>query len=139
MQAGFWILHDRIIDNRCNRIRDHSLLLSLPLAMASPNFTPRTAIVTGAAQGIGHAIALRLADDGLDIVLNDIQGKSDALSGVAHEISKRGRKALAVIADCTQETEVQRLVDEAVKEFGRLDVMIANTGFGGKGGINTGE
>jgi len=103
--------------------------------MASPNFTPQTAIVTGSAQGIGRAIALRLANDGIDVVLNDIQSKSDALSEVADEIRKKGRRALVVIADCTQESEVQHLVDETVKEFSRLDIMIANAGIGRGGSL----
>jgi len=98
--------------------------------MASPKFAPQTAIVTGSAQGIGRAIALRLADDGLDVVLNDIQNKSEALAETANEIRKKGRKVLVVITDCSQESEVQHLVDETVKEFGRLDVMIANAGIG---------
>ncbi len=91
--------------------------------MTSFSFIPQTAIVTGSAQGIGRAIALRLADDGLDVVLNDIQSKAEALGEVADEIRKKGRKVLVVTADCTQESDVQHLVDETVKEFGRLDVV----------------
>ncbi|KLO10068.1 NAD-binding protein [Schizopora paradoxa] len=103
--------------------------------MTSIKFAPQTAIVTGAARGIGRSIALRLADDGLDVTVNDIENKLEALNAVADEIRSKGRKALVVIADCTQESEVQHIVDETVKELGRLDVMVANAGIGGAGSI----
>ncbi|KAI1784047.1 short chain oxidoreductase [Ganoderma leucocontextum] len=88
----------------------------------------RVAIVTGAAQGIGEAIALRLADDGIDVVLNDLPSKSDALDGVVKAIKAKGRRAAAVPGDATVEADVVALVDKAVEEFGGLDIMVANAG-----------
>jgi NAD(P)-dependent dehydrogenase (short-subunit alcohol dehydrogenase family) len=85
--------------------------------------TPRVAIVTGAARGIGKAIALRLAHDGLDVVVNDIPSKAKELEALVTEICAKNRKSLAVVGDVSQETDVQRLVDTAVTELGGLDVV----------------
>ncbi|PIL30543.1 hypothetical protein GSI_07243 [Ganoderma sinense ZZ0214-1] len=90
----------------------------------------RVAIITGAAQGIGEAIALRLADDGIDVVLNDLPTKRDALDGVVKAVQTKGRRAIAVLGDATIEEDVVALVDRAVEEFGGLDIMIANAGIG---------
>ncbi|PCH44769.1 NAD(P)-binding protein [Wolfiporia cocos MD-104 SS10] len=88
----------------------------------------RVAIITGAARGIGRAVALRLAEDGFDITLNDISTGSDALDQVAQEIRAKGRRAITIIADVSNEDEVKNLVAQTVEELGRLDVMIANAG-----------
>lgn len=87
------------------------------------SLVPRVAIVTGAAQGIGRAIALRLASDGLDVALNDISSKSEALAAVAVELEALGRKALVVTADVSKEEEVKSLVQTVIQTLGRLDVV----------------
>ncbi|KAJ7450220.1 NAD-binding protein [Mycena latifolia] len=87
-----------------------------------------TAVVTGAAQGIGRAIALRLTADGFDVVVNDIAGKSAELQGVREEIEHLGRKADCFLADVTVKTEVRTMLAEIVAEFGGVDVMVANAG-----------
>ncbi|KAJ7137839.1 NAD-P-binding protein [Mycena epipterygia] len=93
----------------------------------------RVALVTGAAQGIGRAIALRLAADGLDVAVNDIPAKLELLNGVVQEIEGLGRKAVAVASDVTNEEEVRAMVESTVSALGRLDVMIANAGLGTSG------
>ncbi|KAL6303212.1 NAD-binding protein [Sparassis latifolia] len=97
----------------------------------SAEFNPRVAIVTGAGQGIGRAIALRLADDGLDIAVNDIASNSVKLDEVVGEIQAKGRRAIPLIADVSVEAEVKTMVEKAVEELGGFDVMIANAGVGG--------
>ncbi|TFY70868.1 hypothetical protein EVG20_g2130 [Dentipellis fragilis] len=95
--------------------------------MSESTYT-RVAIVTGASQGIGQGIALRLADDGLDVAINDIGLKREAVDKVVAEIQAKGRRAIAVLADVSSEDEVKRTVEETVQKLGRLDVMIANAG-----------
>jgi meso-butanediol dehydrogenase/(S,S)-butanediol dehydrogenase/diacetyl reductase len=86
----------------------------------------RTAIVTGAGRGIGRGIALRLAKDGLDVAVNDVN--SENVKKVAQEIESLGRKSLAIVADVAKEAEVYSMVEQVVGEFGKLDVMVANAG-----------
>ncbi|KIJ16158.1 hypothetical protein PAXINDRAFT_11203 [Paxillus involutus ATCC 200175] len=86
------------------------------------------ALITGSAQGIGRGIALRLAKDGYDIALNDIPSKHSQLRAVADDIDKSGRKALMFPADVTVDEQVKGMVQEVTKEFGGLDVMVANAG-----------
>ncbi|KAE8331450.1 hypothetical protein BDV39DRAFT_201101 [Aspergillus sergii] len=87
-----------------------------------------TAIVTGASRGIGRGIALRLAEDGFDVVINDIALQKTALDEVATEIKSTGKRALAVVGDVSKQDDVERIVDEAVIQYGQLDVMVANAG-----------
>jgi len=97
----------------------------------------RTAIVTGAAQGIGRSIALRLAEDGLNVTINDLPDKLPKLEELAQEISKshplkgsaEGPFAHIVVGDVSESKAVQHIVNETVSTFGALDVMVANAGF----------
>ncbi|EJD00032.1 NAD-binding protein [Fomitiporia mediterranea MF3/22] len=86
------------------------------------------AIVTGAAQGIGRGITLRLAADGYDIGINDIPAKKADLEGVAEQIRQQGRKSITIFGDVSKEEDVQKLVRQTVDDLGGLDVMIANAG-----------
>ena len=82
------------------------------------------ALVTGAAQGIGRAIALRLAKDGYRVAVNDISDKSDQLRTFAHEIEQsNGHKSHFVAADVSSEAEVEKMVDEVTNTLGGLDVV----------------
>jgi meso-butanediol dehydrogenase / (S,S)-butanediol dehydrogenase / diacetyl reductase len=84
------------------------------------------ALVTGAAQGIGRAIALRLAQDGADVALVDLNGGK--LSAVADEVTALGRKSVAIQADVRDRDQVYSAVDRAAHELGSLDIMVNNAG-----------
>jgi acetoin reductase-like protein len=89
--------------------------------------TTKVALVTGAARGIGRGIALRLADDGLDVAVNDISSSPD-LDGLVREIEGKGRRSLAVPGDISLEPEVEKTIQKVVQDLGSLDVMVANAG-----------
>jgi 3-oxoacyl-[acyl-carrier protein] reductase len=88
----------------------------------------KVAIVTGSARGIGRAIALKLAEVGADIVVNDIAAAAESLESTANEIRALNRKALAVTADVSSTSDVNRMVDTAVNTFGHIDIMVNNAG-----------
>ncbi|EUC55048.1 3-ketoacyl-(acyl-carrier) reductase [Rhizoctonia solani AG-3 Rhs1AP] len=88
----------------------------------------RVAIVTGAAQGIGRSIALRLAADGLAVGVNDISSQLEELNKLVAEITSCGGQALAIRADVSKELEVIEMVQAVSEAFGGLDVMVANAG-----------
>ncbi len=96
--------------------------------MVERNGSGKVALVTGAARGIGRGIVLRLASDGLDVAVNDIQENSDQLDAVAGELREAGGKTTTVIADVSEADQVEDMVKQVVDEFGRLDVMVANAG-----------
>ncbi|EJD06777.1 NAD-binding protein [Fomitiporia mediterranea MF3/22] len=105
----------------------------LPLAdpsQATPfsSYTPRVAIVTGSSQGIGYEIAHRLADDGIDVVINDISSKQAQIDKVVEELRKKGGRALGIPADVSKEADVISLVEKSAQELGGVDIMIANAG-----------
>jgi 3-oxoacyl-[acyl-carrier protein] reductase len=87
----------------------------------------KVAIVTGASNGIGRAIAERLAQEGATIIVN--YGKSaDKAQQVVANIEAKGGKAVAVQADMSKIADAGRLVKDTVKEFGRLDILVNNAG-----------
>jgi 7-alpha-hydroxysteroid dehydrogenase len=88
--------------------------------------TDRVALVTGAGRGIGRGIALGLADAGADLVLA-ARTRSD-LDETADRVRGRGRRALVVPTDVMATEELERLVEAAVDEFDRLDVLVNNAG-----------
>ena len=91
-----------------------------------PPITDQVAIVTGAGQGIGRGIALRLAQDGMNVVVADL--KIAPAQQVVDEILALGRKAIAFKIDVTKEEERQQLLSTTVRELGRLDVLVNNAG-----------
>jgi len=86
----------------------------------------KVAIVTGGGRGIGRAIALRLADDGADIAVNDLD--ASAAEQVVEEVRRRGRKGVALVADVSDRDAVFDLVERTGEALGRLDIMVANAG-----------
>ncbi|RDB19762.1 L-2,3-butanediol dehydrogenase [Hypsizygus marmoreus] len=86
------------------------------------------AFVTGAAQGIGRAIALQLADDGFDVAINDIPASKDKLESVSKEIAAKGRRTYIAAGDVSVEANVELMFSDVVKSLGQLDVMVANAG-----------
>jgi glucose 1-dehydrogenase len=87
----------------------------------------KVAIVTGAASGIGRAIALRLAKGGAAVVI-DFVGPSDGADAVVQVIAEQGGKAVAVEADVSDAAAAAALVEECVAHFGRLDILVNNAG-----------
>jgi NAD(P)-dependent dehydrogenase (short-subunit alcohol dehydrogenase family) len=95
-----------------------------------PSFalTGQTALVTGAARGLGRAIALALADAGADVALG-LRAQGSAEDLVA-EIESMGRRSLAVPMDVTDLAQIGPAVDAVVAHFGRLDILVNNAGLG---------
>jgi NAD(P)-dependent dehydrogenase (short-subunit alcohol dehydrogenase family) len=87
----------------------------------------QVALVTGAAKRIGRNIALRLAAEGADVVVNYATSKAEA-EDVVREIRGSGRRAVSLQADVSQRTDVQKLFAAAEEEFGRLDILVNNAG-----------
>jgi len=87
----------------------------------------KTAIVTGAARGIGRAIALKLAEQGANIAFSDMVYDDNAKS-LETELNTLGVKAKAWASDASKLDDTQKFVDEVVKEFGRVDVLVNNAG-----------
>jgi NAD(P)-dependent dehydrogenase (short-subunit alcohol dehydrogenase family) len=86
----------------------------------------KIALVTGAARGLGRAIALALAEAGADVALGLRDVSRD--SGVAAEVAARGRRPLPLQMDMMQPEEIRRAVDHTFRHFGRLDILVNNAG-----------
>ena len=100
--------------------------------MSGPfDLTGQTALVTGAARGLGRAIALSLAEAGADVALGLRDASVDA--GLVEEIEGLGRRAVALAMDVTDLDQSRAAIESAVAEFGRLDILVNNAG-GGIGG-----
>lgn len=89
----------------------------------------KVAIVTGGGQGIGKAIALAFAAEGAKVVV--AARTLPKLEGTVKEIKAKGGEALAVRADVTKENEVESLMAEVVKAYGKIDILVNNSGIGG--------
>lgn len=98
------------------------------------DLTGKTAIVTGGANGIGKASALRLAQAGANIVIADL--KMDDAKAAAEEIESYGVEALAVACNILKDDDLVAMVDKAMQTFGSINILINNAGGGGGGQEN---
>lgn len=87
----------------------------------------KVAVVTGASKGIGAAIAKALAAEGASVVVNYASSKAGADNVVA-AITKSGGEAVAVGGDVSKATDAQRIIDAAIENYGRLDILVNNSG-----------
>ena len=95
--------------------------------MADALLGGKVALVTGAAKRIGRSVALRLASEGADVIVNYRGSKAEA-DGVVAEIADMGRRAIGVQADVAKRADVTALFAAVEKEFGKLDILVNNAG-----------
>jgi len=96
-------------------------------------FQGKTAIITGAAQGIGRAVAIDLSGKGVSLLLSDIQAAK--VESVAAEIRGSGGTATATVVDVTNSGSVAAMVDLALKDIGKIDILVNDAGGSGNEGV----
>src|SRR6266513_1169700 len=103
-----------------------------PTDYTSFGLQDKVAIVTGASQGIGRAIAVALAQAGAHLVLaKHPEGRQDQIHSVKSEIEALGRQAVIVLTDVSDVAQIQGMVDRAKAAFGRIDILVNNAGWTG--------
>lgn len=85
--------------------------------------TKGVALITGSSQGLGRAIALRLAEDGFDVSINDLPSKTRELEALAADIIAKGRRSCVVPGDVSVERDVISIIDNTVHELGALNIV----------------
>src|SRR5262245_9339682 len=91
----------------------------------------QVALIVGSGRGIGESIARTFSKEGATVALVDLEKMKPELDAIALEINRQGGKAIALTADCSDDRRVNALVDETVRRFGRIDVLINSAGFRG--------
>jgi glucose 1-dehydrogenase len=99
----------------------------LPERQAMLMFTGKTALITGAASGIGKSIAREFSKLGADVIIN-YRESAAAADHVVGELSQDGRRAVAIQADVSNQSEVKRMIQETVRVFGKIDILVNNAG-----------
>jgi enoyl-[acyl-carrier protein] reductase III len=89
----------------------------------------KVALITGGSRGIGRAIAIRLAENGADVVVNYVRHRKDA-EETAAAVEKLGRRCLVIKANVANEPDVKEMFDELAKAYGRLDILVSNAASG---------
>jgi len=87
----------------------------------------KKAIVTGAGQGIGRSIALKMAQEGTDVVITELNSNTGVQ--VAREVQELGRKALFIKVDVADRKQVQDMVGQVLSVWGKIDILVNNAGF----------
>lgn len=95
----------------------------------------KVAVVTGASSGIGADAAKAYAEYGADVAL--LARRREKLEGIADEIRKTGRRAMAVQCDVTQEEDVKKAVEEIISQFGKIDILFNNAGMAANGTVES--
>jgi len=98
-------------------------------------FKNQVAIITGAARGIGRSITLALVGEGAKVVPVDVD--REAIQNLRAEIEKRGGQAIPVACDISKSSDVTQMVEEGLKAFGRIDLLVNNAGIIRRGTIET--
>tara|TARA_B100000902_G_C27178894_1_gene847875 strand:+ start:250 stop:1080 length:831 start_codon:yes stop_codon:yes gene_type:complete len=94
------------------------------MSLSSFSLEGKKALVVGARRNMGKGFALGLAEAGADVAVTDVNIESGQLQAVADEIQEMGRKSLALKADISNQEEVKKLVENVVKEFGAIDILM---------------
>lgn len=101
--------------------------MSAPSAPANSRLDGKVALVTGSGRGMGRQNALELASRGASLVINYSRA-ADAAEAVVHEIEALGSRAIAIAADVSKPAEIATLFEKAVRHFGKLDIVVSNSG-----------
>jgi NAD(P)-dependent dehydrogenase (short-subunit alcohol dehydrogenase family) len=91
----------------------------------------QTALIIGGARGIGATIAHTFSREGAALALVDLEKMKKELDGVAAAVTQEGARAIALTADCSDATQVNRVVDQTVQQLGRIDILINSAGYRG--------
>lgn len=91
----------------------------------------QVALVIGGARGIGETIAHSFAREGANLALVDLPKMQTELDGVVKAVQRQGVKTLGITADCSDDGQVNRMVDQVVRELGKIDILINSAGFRG--------